>query len=627
MPISKFLLLLFTCVVVLGRAEGRVDGARAPEKVAGQYLVSFPGDSRHWRSSLERGQARLLQALPFGYALVQLEKRLEEEQAQAHLIGLGARTVQPNFVYRLQNPLVPLGIMLTGAVLSSCGKTEKTEAAGGGGGPGNDKISAPATDFERQWALSNPRSGADIRAIPAWDFLRGNPLAKRKVRVAIIDSGIDIKNKEFAGRIDFVHSYNFVGGNKNIQDYNGHGTHVAGIIGAAHDDDKSLKGVNPNVELVVLKAFTMYGIATSADILKAVNAAIKAKVRVINASYGGSYKDDAALKAYGAAGTAGILVVAAGGNSAQNTDEKPSYPAGYELPNILSVGATDRSDVASYFSNFGARTVHVFAPGSEIYSSMVHRRFVNPRPVLTMSLDESSPADWELQRSSGMVYPGQGWSLGSCPEESGRCLVFQAPADYTPSDDFEFFEAELNRETPSSREKRYTVHSLARFHFVRINWEKNTGAAVIAGQSNFWMLQGHFFSGLDSPWQEHVADISEPGFFYSGTSAWDRIRFGYHVSFSDFQNSTEHRATNLAIKRFSLVSEDPAADSGLEAWSGTSMAAPHVVGIAAWILALNPALTPEQVRARIIQSCDPVGALGGKAVCGGRVNLLRAVRN
>ena len=157
-------------------------------------------------------------------------------------------------------------------------------------------------------------------------------------------------------------------------DENGHGTHCAGIIGAEGDNEEGIAGINWKVEIMPLKFLGRGGFGTTKDAIEAINYAIDRKqkgvnVRVISASWGSTAYSKALEDAIRAAGEEGILFVAAAGNDGTSNDKRPHYPSNYNLPNVISVAALDRADTLASFSNFGAKTVHIAAPGKEILST------------------------------------------------------------------------------------------------------------------------------------------------------------------------------------------------------------------------------------------------------------------
>jgi subtilisin family serine protease len=176
------------------------------------------------------------------------------------------------------------------------------------------------------------------------------------------------------GTVDDVHGYNAVANDGDPIDDNGHGTFCAGIIGAECDNNAGVCGVNWKTQIMPLKFMNAGGFGYVADAVEAINYAIERKragvnLRVINASWGLSQPsralEDVIRKAY----EAGILFVAASGSTSSDNDTSQRYPAGYNLRNIISVAATDRSDALAQFSNYGSKSVHLTAPGKDILTT------------------------------------------------------------------------------------------------------------------------------------------------------------------------------------------------------------------------------------------------------------------
>jgi len=247
--------------------------------------------------------------------------------------------------------------------------------------------------FSEQWALLNDGSrggtkDADISATKAWAVTTGSD----KVVVAVLDSGVDYTHSDLAnniwvrpdnvaayedkqlGTIQDVHGYNAIENSADPMDDNGHGTHCAGIIGAEGGNDIGIAGVNWKVQIMPLKFMNAGGYGTTKDAIEAINYVIDRKkagvnVRVISASWGSTQKsralEDVIRKAY----EAGILFVAASGNSSTNNDRTPHYPSSYNVPNVISVAALDRNDQLASFSNYGVKSVAIAAPGVDILST------------------------------------------------------------------------------------------------------------------------------------------------------------------------------------------------------------------------------------------------------------------
>lgn len=247
--------------------------------------------------------------------------------------------------------------------------------------------------FGDQWALNNSGANggtkrADIDALEAWKSTIGS----EEVVVAVLDSGVDFTHEDLRnnmwtrpanlpayndaelGEIKDTNGYNGTDAIKDPMDDNGHGTHCAGIIGAEGNNGIGVTGINQKVRIMPLKFLGRGGFGSTNDAIEAINYAIDRKlngvnVRVISASWGSTSKSKALEDTIKAAAEAGILFVAAAGNDGSDNDKRPHYPSNYNSPNIISVAALDRNDQLASFSNYGAKTVHVAAPGKDILST------------------------------------------------------------------------------------------------------------------------------------------------------------------------------------------------------------------------------------------------------------------
>lgn len=232
--------------------------------------------------------------------------------------------------------------------------------------------------FGLEWGLNSPVD-VDIDAPEAWTVTTG----QTSTIVAVLDSGIDLKSPEFAGRLWLnsaasrpgrpVYGWNFVAGNGNVQDDYGHGTHVAGIIGAAANNGRGVVGVDWNARIMPLKVLNANGSGATRDTAAAIRFAADHGARVINASWSVDEPDPALYDAIVYAGTKGVVFVASAGNDGVNLDANPGYPAAYHLPNVIVVGAVDASGNLAEFSNHGASTVDVAAPGVDVYGTFASR--------------------------------------------------------------------------------------------------------------------------------------------------------------------------------------------------------------------------------------------------------------
>jgi thermitase len=227
--------------------------------------------------------------------------------------------------------------------------------------------------YAAQWGLST------IDAPAAWGFTTGTSATI----VAVLDTGIDLRSSEFAGKIwtnpnssggdgfrGDVHGWNFVNNSSNVQDNNGHGTHVTGILAANTNNAVGVAGVDWNARIMPVKILDSQGNGTTDAAVSGVYFAVQHGARVINASWGGDQFSQAMLDALNYANNKGVVFVTAAGNDASNNDVFTTYPASYRTPNELVVAALDPSGTLANFSNFGPTTVDLAAPGVNIISTI-----------------------------------------------------------------------------------------------------------------------------------------------------------------------------------------------------------------------------------------------------------------
>lgn len=253
--------------------------------------------------------------------------------------------------------------------------------------------------FGLLWGMSNTGQsvmnvagalGADIGATQAW----GTTTGSRQNVVAVIDTGIDYAHPDLAANVWSApsaftvniggvniscpagsHGFDAITNSCDPMDDNGHGTHVSGTIGAA-SNSVGVVGVNWNASLMGMKFLNAAGSGTVADAVKAIEFAIQVKnifglsggnVRVLSNSWGGGAFSQALSDAIAKAYANDMLFVAAAGNAWSNNDMTASYPSNY--PNVVAVAATDNNDMLPFWSNYGANTVALGAPGVNIYST------------------------------------------------------------------------------------------------------------------------------------------------------------------------------------------------------------------------------------------------------------------
>lgn len=391
---QRALLSLLLAVASIALAPAKIIQLPEGEAEAGEFLVGFRQD---WQDPVAQAQAALvLQAqqlqvtqtfseLP-GIAVVMRTEKAQapagedpfkdkkSDELVAELLGRQAELkksglfdfVEPNYIVSLN-----LDSTDTGYTDGSLWGLRNTGQRGG-------------------------TSGSDIRARQAWDVTTGSD----QVVVAVIDSGVNYNHVDLApnmwvnpreiagngidddnnGYVDDVHGINAAARTGDPLDDNGHGSHCAGTIGAAAGAGPVV-GVAWNVKLMGLKFLQADGRGSGAAALDCVNYAVANGADIISNSWGGGPPSQAMQAAIEAANRADILFVVAAGNESNDNDRNPTYPADYEVENVISVGATDRNDRLANFSNFGTRNVDIAAPGVDIFSTW----FDSPTSTETIS--------------------------------------------------------------------------------------------------------------------------------------------------------------------------------------------------------------------------------------------------
>ncbi len=281
--------------------------------------------------------------------------------------------------------------------------------------------------FSSLWGLNNTgQTGgtpdADIDAARAWDLTTGSS----STIVAVIDTGVDYNHPDLAaniwtnageipgdnidndgnGFVDDVHGYDFINNDGNPQDDQGHGTHVAGTIGAVANNGLGVAGINWNVQIMPLKFLGADGSGSISDAIRALDYAVQMGAHISNNSYGDAEFSQAFADAIADAGDEGHVFVAAAGNNAGNNDASPFYPASFDATNIISVAATDHNDQLASFSNYGATKVDIAAPGVNIlstspgnsYQTLSGTSMASPHVAGVVSLVHGLHPEWSVQQ-------------------------------------------------------------------------------------------------------------------------------------------------------------------------------------------------------------------------------------
>ena len=570
-------------------------GVSPPEYVSGEVIVRFrAGTTTASRTStLASAEGRFVQSLGLpGATLVRLAEGVSVESAVAELESdPDVLYAEPNYIYRLST--VP-----------------------------NDPL------FASTWGLSQPND-KDIDAPAAWTRTRGSS----NVLVAVLDSGIASSHPDLAGNmwlnddpvdgadndgngfIDDRHGWDFVQNDAVPLDYNGHGTHVAGTIGAVGNNARGVPGVNWDVSLMALRAADADGSLPNAAIVSSITYACANGADIVNGSFGGSGASMTVRDAILSAPCANTLFVFAAGNSGWDLDsntgfQDQAYPCEFHRPpaeggasaaNILCIGATDRNDVLATFSNHGTSAVHLAAPGVDIlsaapaYSNVVSENF------------EGTVAQFNARWGNRMPNPNP-WNRTGSTRTSGAFSITDSPVGVS-----------VNQDTSIAKLAPFSLagRTGCRINYnMRLDTDNNQGGN--ATDDIFWILvNGSTFSG------------------WSGSTLGDWFAFSDDFSLADGM-------AGLTIGLGMDVDGDAALFDGAyiddlavacllhngnayQFLDGTSMATPHVAGVAALLLAHNPSLTVAQLKDAILNGRDNVPGLASTIAFSGRLNAAKAL--
>jgi len=444
---------------------------------------------------------------------------------------------------------------------------------------------------------NDPRYGqlwglARINAPAAWSITTGSP----SVTVGVVDSGIATDHLDLAANV--VPGHDFVDGDNDPRDFNGHGTHVAGTIGARGGNGRGAVGVDWQVGLMPVRVLDGSGSGSNANVTAGLAYACTHGASIVNASLGGTAYSAAMRDAIAACPNT-LFVVAAGNNGGSN-DATPHFPCNYGAPpdnlaNVICVAATDTGDALAGFSNYG-RSVDLAAPGVGIPSTW-------PAYDTLASDGFESLAGWTSYQVSG--YP-----FGQSPVHAGGLYsVTDSPAGlYQPTS-----ETWLYRTTGLASLAGRVGCRL--FYDLRLDTQPNHDFfGVMGSTSAFSNYSGNEWSG--STGGLFVGLSTDMSAFDGAASFFAALRLR---SDSDGVVGDGGYVDDLSVRCLRPAGEDYATISG------TSMASPHVAGVAALVKAAHPAFTAAQVKAAVLGGVDRLGSLTGKVATGGRLDACKAL--
>jgi subtilisin family serine protease len=495
--------------------------------------------------------------------------------------------------------------------------------------------------FAQQWSLRNSgqtvqgvagAAGADIDAPEAWDLTTGSP----DVKVAVVDSGINFDQPDVAanvwhnpgesgsgresngvdddgnGFVDDWRGWDFVQQDNDPSDNFGHGTHVAGILAARGNDGLGVAGLAWHASLIPVRVLGNANLGTCTQIASGLAYAVRAGARIVNVSLGDG--PPCQLERDVIDGAPNVLFVFSAGNRGVDLDASPSYPCSYPSPNIVCVAATDSADRLASFSNYGARPVDLAAPGVSVLNA-----YVKWGPT-----DEVFGDDFETPLTGR-------WITGGTPDTWTR-----TPFVETHSGGFSLSNSQLGSYQNNTDNWAQLVQGL------NLSGRRDCAATIWMKKSLGPLDPSQPLGGLDAL----IADPSPDGVHWgsnltaqAGTNAafekWlidlaplderatGSLRFHLHSDGSGTYGGVALDDLRVfcvpPLTRYTGAADEFAYDFG------TSMAAPHVSGVAVLLLSLDPGLTAAQLKARLLATVDPLPSLAGKTVSGGRLNAARAL--
>ncbi|MEI6092171.1 MAG: S8 family serine peptidase [bacterium] len=451
-------------------------------------------------------------------------------------------------------------------------------------------------------STNNPgTAGADINIEPAWSKITDCS----SVVVAIIDTGVNYKHEDLAdnmwngGTSYPKHGYDFVNSDNDPMDFNGHGTHLAGIIGAVGQNAKDGVGVCWKANMMAIRALDENGAGYTSDIVQGIAFAIQNHARVINMSFGVSGYDAILGSSISDAEQAGVLVVAAAGNDGENmaTGTK-MYPCSYTNSNVICVAALDQKDKLASFSNYSTVDVDVGAPGVNVYSTW----FAN---LLLTDNFSSACSGWN--NFTGTI---GSWA---CVGTSSKMLV--SPYNWNAAGTNHYVNS-----SDAGVYKNFSINPGLLNSYDRISLYFVGAVDVDTSDylNVYYSNSGNPMSG--SPYQISEAQslpLSAAAYSYSlpNCIGHSNCYIGFQLSSTAFSTTR----TGIALLDLSIYGiKDQTSEYRIE--NGTSMATPYVTGLAAMLMAYNPSYTYAEVKNSILNGGRSVSSLSQKTVSGNSID-------
>jgi subtilisin family serine protease len=564
--------------------------AAPSEYVPGEVLVKFRADAapQHRAAAVAAKAHSAVAGLDADWSRVRVLPGESVDQAiAAYAADAAVEYAQPNFVYRI-------------AAIPNDPSYGQLWAFKNSGQTVNSPIQPPAEVD----ATHNPGTyGDDIDIEPAWGVTTDCSGAV----VAVLDSGVNYNHQDLAanmwngGAAYPNHGWDFVGnGDNDPMDLNGHGTHVAGIIGAVGSNGVGVAGVCWKARIMAVRAMDAQGSGTSASIIQGINFAVARGAKVINMSLGGGGTFDSAYSAaIDNAKNAGVLVVVAAGNDGTDNDASPTYPCSFTQPNLLCVAALDQSYALAGFSNRGAASVDVGAPGVNILSTWTGTHSVTSEPI------------------------SSGWYGSTTTSASGGGWYTKAASGYTFLIDPGTYPNGLYGANTDDRVWK-TFSGLSGASAVTVDLQ--VAADLAAGDSLSAACKnapGDAFSGgtvLDTETGVRTGRNFVPYSLDISSCASTSTTLGFQLkSLPGSPRDSGVAISPMTIKRLDLNT------TSYNTIEGTSMATPVVAGVATLLRSYNPAFTFSDTVSALVQAGRSVASLSGVTTSGKAVDAMRSL--
>ena len=479
--------------------------------------------------------------------------------------------------------------------------------------------------FGHLWGLG-PTPGAAV--LPAWDRSRGAGQV-----IAIVDTGVDLTHPDLAANLwtgpGGIHGHDFVDNDNDPDDFNLHGTHVAGTAAAVADNAQGVAGVAPQARIMAVRALDGDGRGSTTEIANGIVFAATSGAGVINLSLGGpGGAGDAALSnAISQAEQAGAVVAAAAGNGGadgvgDNNDAIPNTPCTLPNGNLICVAAVTRTGARSSYSNFGPTTVDLGAAGGDA-SGDPDGDILSTKPAWTSLFSEdfqSGTDGWTASGTSAWGLAGSGINGNSATDSPG--------GSYANNTDSQLQHTALDLAGRRGCRLDYFLRLAGIDDAVDSfgDFVDFVGVGVVSGGGSigedFAGETGGFFQRVE----RSISDLDgrsdvQPTFLF--TSNASVTGDGTYVdNFDVMCRGSSYPAPGSPED----IAGDAAADGGAyTAIAGTSMATPHVSGVAALVRSVDPGATPSQVVQALKAGAKPASGMAGVTVTGGVVDALGAM--